>query len=51
MFAPDSQEMYYHLNTTHILRKNPEFYKKVSIISLSSRQTEVINKSGLIISV
>ena len=56
MFAPDFQNTYYHLNTTHILRKNPEFNNKVSIndsviISLPSEHMEVINKSGHIISV
>ena len=56
MFAPDFQNTYYHLNTTHILRKNPEFNNKVSrndsvMISLSSKHKEVINKSGLFISV
>ena len=31
MFAPDFQNTYYHLNTTHILRKNPEFKYNVMI--------------------
>ena len=56
MFAPDFQNTYYHINTTHVLGKNPEFNNKVSIndnviISLPSEHMEVINKSGLIISV
>ena len=49
------QNTYYHLNTTHILRKKNEFNNKMSItdrlmISLSCFQVEVINMSGLVIS-